>query len=68
MWMARPQLIHFSVSRLEDEERIALQERVLNAEAQLKARITAGDVTNQGAESLNQRIKNARTELVSWIS
>ncbi len=36
--------------RLEDEERIALQERVFNAEAHFKARLAAGGVTNQEVE------------------
>jgi hypothetical protein len=51
--------------RLEDEERIALQERVFNAEKHLKARLAAGGATVQEEESLNWRIKNAHTELVS---
>ena len=54
--------------RLEDEERILLQERVFCAEEHLKSRLVAGGVTNQEAESLNWRIKNARAELVSRIA
>ena len=51
--------------RLEDEERILLQERVFSTEVHFKSRLAAGGVTNQEAESLNQRIKDARAELVS---
>ena len=51
--------------RLEDEERILLQERVFSAEEHHKSRLAAGGVTAQEAESLKQRINNARAELVS---
>ena len=54
--------------RLEDEERILLQERVFSTEEHLKSRLAAGGVTNQEAESLNRRIKNARAKLVSSIA
>jgi hypothetical protein len=50
---------------LENDDRIAWQERVFNTEEYFKARLADGDVTNQEAESLNWRIKNARTE---WVS
>ncbi len=48
-----------------DEERILLQERVFSAEEHHKSRLAAGGVTAQEAESLKQRINNARAELVS---
>jgi len=51
--------------RLEDEERILLQERVFSAEEHHKSRLAAGGVTAQEAESLKRRINNARAELVS---
>jgi hypothetical protein len=51
--------------RLEDEERILLQERVFSAEEHHKLRLAAGGVTSQEAESLKGRINNARAELVS---
>jgi hypothetical protein len=51
--------------RLVDEERIALEERVFNAEEHLKARLAADGVTSQGAESLTRRIKNARAK--HWL-
>ena len=51
--------------RLEDEERILLQERVFSAEERHKSRLAAGGVTAQEAESLQRRINNARAELVS---
>jgi hypothetical protein len=51
--------------RLEDEERILLQERVFSAEEHHKSRLAAGGVTTQEAESLERRINNARAELVS---
>ncbi len=44
---------NWRAQRLEDEERILLQERVFSAEEHLKSRLTAGEVTNQEAESLN---------------
>ena len=49
---------------LEDKERIILQEKVLNAEEHFRNMCAAGGVSNNNAEVLNQRIKNARTELV----
>ena len=51
--------------RLEDEERILLQERVFSAEEHHKSRPAAVGVTTQEAESLILRINNARAELVS---
>jgi len=51
--------------RLEDEERILLQERVFSAEEHHKSRFAAGGVTAQEAESLKLHINNARAELVS---
>ncbi len=59
---------HWRSQRLNDEERILLQERVFSAEAQLKSRLATCVVTNQEAESLNLHIKNARAELVSSIA
>ncbi len=50
--------------RLEDEERILLQERVFSAEEHHKSRLAAGGVIAQEAESLKRRINNARAELV----
>ena len=50
--------------RLEDEERILLQERVFSAEEHHKSRLAAGGVTAQ-EESLKRHINNARAELVS---
>jgi hypothetical protein len=41
---------NWRVQRLEDDERIALQERVFNAEEHRKVRLAAGGVTNQEAE------------------
>ena len=53
------------LERLEDEERILLQERVFSAEEHHKSRLAAGGVTTQEVESLKRHIKNARAELVS---
>ena len=56
------------MQKLQDEERIRLQERVFNAEGHFKAMCEAGGVTNQNAEAYWQRIKKAHTELVSCCS
>ncbi len=69
MWMARHWLIPLSVSGAHRDWRmkrgVVLQERLFKAEEHLKARLAAGWITNQEAESLDQRIKNARAELVT---
>ena len=52
--------------RLENEERILLQERVFSAEKHPKSRLAAGGVTNQEAESLNQRIKMRAPSAPNW--
>ena len=49
---------------LEEKERIILQEKVFNAEEHFRNMCAAGGVSNNNAEVLNRRIKNARTELV----
>ncbi len=61
-------VIKWRAQRLEDEELTLLQERVFSSEEHLKSRLAAGGVTNQEVDSLNQRIKNARAELVSSIA
>ncbi len=48
-----------------DDERSALQDRVMNAEHHFRAICATGEVTDQNAEAFWRRIKNARTELVS---
>ena len=53
---------------LEDKERIILQEKVFNAEEHFRNMCAAGGVSNNNAEVLNRRIKNARTELVRFIA
>ena len=53
---------------LEDKERIILQEKVFNAEEHFRNMCAAGGVSNNNAEVLNRRIKNARAELVLFIA
>ena len=53
---------------LEDKERIILQEKVFNAEEHFRNMCAAGGVSNNNAEVLNRRIKNARAELVRFIA
>ena len=58
-WRAQKQL---------DDERSALQDRVMNAEHHFRAMCATGEVTDQNAEAFWRRIKNARTELVSFCT
>jgi hypothetical protein len=61
-WRAQKQL---------DDERSALQDRVMNAEHHFRAMCTTGEVTDQNAEAFEafwRHIKNARTELVSFCT
>ncbi len=52
------------VQKKQDEERVALQDRVMNAEQHFRAMCATGEVTDKNAEVFWRRItgKNGRTD------
>ena len=52
----------------QDNERNALQDKVMNTEHHFRPVCATGKVTYQNAEAFWRHIKNARTELVSFCA
>jgi hypothetical protein len=60
-------IIHkWRAQKQQDEEQIVLQDKVMNAEHHFRAMYATGEVMDQNAVAFWRRIKNARTELVSF--
>ena len=52
----------------QDDERNALQDKVIKTEHHFRAMCAIGEVTDQNAEAFWRRIKNASAELVSFCT
>jgi hypothetical protein len=63
-------LPNVAAQKLQDEEQIELQESFfrVNAAGHFQAMCEVGGVTDQDAEAFRRHIKNARSELVSFVS